>query len=92
MVSISMEEVRSHCRTRDIHYFDMELEIALAASIDYLRSIDVDVDRNPTPPALKQAILIMVTHLFELKQFGIDLKFLPLGVDKLTAPYRKVSL
>lgn len=93
---VTLEEAKAHCRVMpDESDFDSELQIALDASIDHLRSIDVDMDVNPLPPALKQAVLLLVAHFFENKEavaYDRPMHVTPMGVARLIAPYRGLSL
>lgn len=90
---VTLEEAKAHCRLIEDD-FDGELQIAIAASVDHLASIGVDMASDPLPPALKQATLMLVAHFFENKEAVSDasLRMVPLGVDRLIAPYRSVSL
>lgn len=92
---VTLEEAKTHCRIMsDQADFDGEIQIALDASLDHLRSIDVEVDKTPFPPALKQAVLLLVAHFFEHKEAVSEtqLRVTPLGVARLVAPYKGVSL
>ena len=95
---VTLEEAKAHCRVKmspDDSYFDGELQIAIDASIDHLRLIDIEVDADPFPPALKQAVLLLVAHFFENKEavtIGESVNVTPLGVSRLIAPYRRVTL
>lgn len=91
---VTLEEAKAHCRADD-EYFDGEIQIAIDAAMDHLRSIDVDVDADPFPPALKQAVLMLVAHFFSNKEAvttEVSATVTPLGVSRLIAPYRKVTL
>ena len=90
---VTLEEAKAHCRVIEDD-FDGELQIAIDASVDHLRSIDIDVDADPLPPALKQAALMLVAHFFENKEaaHSVQTYVTPLGVSRLIAPYREVSL
>jgi uncharacterized phiE125 gp8 family phage protein len=92
---VTLEEAKAHCRVLpEEPDFDGELQIALEASVDHLSSIGVDMTVSPLPPALKQAVLMLVSHFFENKEAVTDVQMqaIPLGVDRLIAPYRRVSL
>ena len=93
---VTLEEAKAHCRIMPEEIaFDGELQIALDASVDHLRSIDVDMDAVPLPPALKQAVLLLVAHFFANKEavsYDRPMHVTPLGVARLVAPYRGVSL
>jgi hypothetical protein len=93
---VTLEEAKAHCSIMpEEDDFDGELEIALDASVDHLRSIDVDMDATPLPPALKQAVLLLVAHFFENKEavaYDRPMHVTPLGVARLIAPYRRFTL
>lgn len=92
---VTLEEAKNHCRIElETADFDGELQIALDAAVDHLKSLNVDMDAVPFPPALKQAVLMLVAHFFENKEAATPEKiwFTPIGVDRLIAPYRRVSL
>ena len=93
---VTLEDARRHCRIdQSVADFDLELQIALEASVDHLRSIDVNMDADPLPPALAQAVLLLVAHFFSNKEavvYDRPMQVTPLGVARLIAPYRGVSL
>lgn len=93
---ITLEEAKAHCRFAiDDDYFDGELQIAIGAAVDHLKSIDIDMDTNPLPPALKQAVLLLVAHFMANKEAVAQdspMHVTPFGVARLVAPYRKVTL
>lgn len=90
---VTLEEAKAHCRVMEVD-FDGELQIAIAASVDHLNSIGIDMASDPLPPALKQATLMLVAHFFENKEAVSEasMQVMPLGVDRLIAPYRSISL
>lgn len=75
---------------------EVEAQIAkyIQAASGHLASIDVDVSADPLPPALHQAVLMLVGHFYKNRHATSQEKiwFTPLGVDRLIAPYRSVSL
>lgn len=75
---------------------EVEGQIAklIEAASDHLASIDVDVSADPLPPALHQAMLMLVAHFYKHRGATSHDKvwFTPIGVDRLIAPYKKVSL
>ncbi len=93
---VTLEEAKQHCDVDSSEAeFDGQLQIAIDASIDHLRSIDVDVDVSPFPPALKQAVLLLVAHFFDNPYAvtpEVAMSVTPFGVARLIAPYRRVSL
>ncbi|WP_127114016.1 head-tail connector protein [Shimia sediminis] len=93
---VTLEEAKIHCRVMPEQTdFDGEIQIALDAAVDHLKSIDIDMDADPLPPALKQAVLLLVAHFFENKEavaYDRPMYVTPLGVTRLIAPYREVSL
>lgn len=92
---VTLEEAKAHCRIMpEEPDFDGELQIALETSVDHLASIGVDMAMSPLPPALKQAVLMLVSHFFENKEAVAEaqVRAIPFGVDRLIAPYRSVCL
>ena len=93
---ISPEEAKAHCRfATDDDHFDGELQISIDASVGHLKSIDIDMDADPLPPALKQAVLLLVAHFMDNKEAVTrdgPTHVTPFGVARLVAPYRKVTL
>ena len=75
---------------------EVEGQIAkfIQAASDHLASMDVDVSADPLPPALHQAMLMLVAHFYKYRGATSHDKvwFTPIGVDRLIAPYKKVSL
>lgn len=73
--------------------FDEEIQTMIEAAKDHLASIDIDMDVDPLPPALHHAVLLLVGHFFENRGAtnAEQLRFTPIGVDRLIAPYREVT-
>ncbi len=93
---VTLAEAKTHVRIfPEQTHFDSEIELAIAAAKDHLSSIDVDMDVEPLPPALHHATLMLVAHFFMNKEAVVvdgSASVVPLGVSRLIAPYRKVSL
>ena len=88
-----MLDAKAHLR---IDETDEDSVIAglIDAASDHLQSIGVDVSSTPLPPAIAQAILLLVGHYYENREATIDrpMHALPLGVARLIAPYRSIDL
>ena len=92
---VTLEEAKRQVRvTPESTEFDLDLQQCLDAAADHLASIDVDMTVDPLPPALRHAVLMLVGHFFENREAtnAEQIRFTPLGVDRLIAPYRGVSL
>ncbi|MDR2312619.1 MAG: head-tail connector protein [Brucellaceae bacterium] len=66
----------------------------IAAAGDHLRSINVDMSITPMPPAIEQAVLMLIAHFYtnreamsNFQRFELDI-----GVDRLVAPFREHSV
>ncbi len=90
---VTLAEAKQHLRIIETD-FDDEVGSMIDAATDHLSSIDVDMTADPLPPALHHAVLLLVGHFFEYREAtnAEQLRFTPLGVDRLIAPYRSVSL
>jgi uncharacterized phage protein (predicted DNA packaging) len=92
---VTLAEAKDHCRVaQETDDQDDMLNGYVAAAQDHLSSIGVDMTAEPLPPALKHAVLMMVAH-FYLNAEAVTTErvwFTPIGVDRLIAPYRSVSL
>lgn len=73
---------------------DASIEKMIEAAKDHLQSIGVDVSVDPLPPALHHATLMLVAHFYENREAAseADVRTIPIGVSRLTAPYRSVCL
>ncbi|UWR22629.1 head-tail connector protein [Sulfitobacter sp. S190] len=92
---VTLAELRKQVRVEDGEtYFNDDLLQCLEAAIDHLASIDVDMEAEPLPPAVKQATLMLAAHFFAHKEATAEegIRFTPIGVDRLIAPYREVNL
>lgn len=71
-----------------------EGQTMIDAAVDHLSSIGLDMAADPLPPALHRAVLLLVGH-FEQNPSGTSdeqVRFTPIGVDRLIGPYREISL
>lgn len=91
---VTLEEAKQHLRVEGVSDFDARLLLMIDAATDHLQSIDVNMLVTPLPPALHHAVLMLVAHFFEHPEATNDeqLRFTPIGVDRLIAPYKGVSL
>lgn len=90
---VTLEEAKLHVRVIEDD-FDSELLAHIEAAKSHLESIDVDLSADPLPPALHHAILLLVGHFFANREAtsAEQLRFTPIGVDRLIAPFKGVSL
>jgi gp6-like head-tail connector protein len=90
---VTLAEAKDHLR---IESFDQDAMIKsqIDAAVDHLTSIDVDMTGSPLPPALHHAVLMLVGHFFENAEAVSETQtyVTPLGVTRLIAPYRSISL
>lgn len=103
---VTLGDAMTHLRLRAygpseggaVELFDQEIESEvesmIAAAVDHLSSIDVDMSADPLPPALHHAVLLLVGHFYENREATNteQARFTPLGVDRLIAPFRSISL
>jgi len=91
---VTLEEAKAQLRILEAPDWDDMLVKMIEAAVDHLRSIDVDMSADPLPPALHHAVLMLVAHFFENAEAtsAEQLRFTPIGVDRLIAPYKGVSL
>lgn len=63
----------------------------ISAASDHLKSQGVDMNASPLPPAVEQAVLMLVAHFFEHREAMSNFQHyvLDIGVDRLIAPYRE---
>lgn len=89
---VALEEAKDHLRV-DFNTDDWSIQSMIDAAVDHLNSIDVDMAADPLPPALRHAVLLLVGHFYENREATAEqLRFTPIGVDRLVAPYKGVSL
>lgn len=93
MVTLEQLKLQVRVMPEETHS-DGELQISLDAAINHLASIDVDMAGDPLPPAITQAVLMLAAHFFGNKEATTaeQIRSTPLGVDRLIAPYREISL
>ena len=90
---VTLAEAKKHLRV-DFDEDDDAIQKTIEAAVDHLSSIDVDMDADPLPPALHHAVLLLVGHFYLNREATNEeqLRFTPIGVDRLIAPYREMSL
>lgn len=85
---VTLAEAKRHCRVSHDEE-DADIQSMIGAAVDHFRSIDIDMDADPLPPALHHAALMMVAHFFDHREaVGEPMQVTPLGVTRLIAPYR----
>ena len=89
---VTLEEAKAHLHV--LHDDDdATITLMIEAAVDHLRSIDVDVTADPPPPALRQAVLIFVSHLFNdlmaVLEPTAEMRRPPIAFLRLVAPYRR---
>lgn len=90
---VTLEEAKRHLQV-DANDNDIVIYEMVDAAVDHLASIDVDMTTDPLPPALHHAVLLLVGHFYANREAtnAEQIRFTPLGVDRLIAPYRGMSL
>lgn len=92
---VTLVEAKQHLRVESsFTEDDLEIEAIINAATDHLTSIGVEMSADPLPPAIHHAVLLLVGHFFGNKEAtnSEQIRFTPLGVDRLIAPYREVNL
>ncbi len=86
---ITLATAKQFCRV-DHDDDDAVVTAALAAATDHLKSIGVDAETAPVPPAVEQATLMLTAFFYDHRD---DTEATPAGmIDRLCAPYREVHL
>lgn len=89
---VTLAEAKAHSRI-DFDDEDAVVAQAVAAAGDHLKSVGVDIDASPLPPAVKQAWLLLFGHFYENREAtGKDSFPIAFGVDRLIAPYRRLGI
>lgn len=90
---VGLSEAKDHLRV-DHDDDDLLIDRCIQAAVNHLESIDVDMSGEPLPAALHQAILLLVGHFYENRSAtsAEQLRYIPVGVDRLIAPFRGVCL
>lgn len=70
---------------------DSDIERMIAVASDHFKSVGVNVDASPMPPAIEQAVLMIVAHFYANREAMSDFRryALDIGVDRLIAPHRE---
>lgn len=87
---ISLVAAKLYLRV-DFNDDDTDIDRMIAAASDHLKSIGIDVDADPLPPAVEQAVLMLVAHFYENREAITNSQraSLDFGVDRLIAPHRE---
>lgn len=90
---VTLAETKAHLRIISNDQ-DAMIQKQIDSAADHLTSIDVDMSGIPLPPALHHAVLMLVAHFYENAEAVSDTQtyVTPLGVTRLIAPYRRISL
>lgn len=91
MISLADAKANLHI---DTDYDDAVIERLIAAAGDHLKSIGVNMDADPLPPAVVQAQMLLIGHFYghmEATTSGTN-QAIEFGVDCLIAPYREQGL
>ncbi|HCP81269.1 MAG TPA: phage gp6-like head-tail connector protein [Octadecabacter sp.] len=90
---VELAEAKDHLRITSDDQDNM-IQNQIDAAVGHLQSIDVDMTADPLPPALHHAVLMLVAHFFTNAEAVSDVQTFvtPLGVARLIAPYRSISL
>ncbi|MCT8999632.1 head-tail connector protein [Chelativorans intermedius] len=83
---VDLASAKLFCRV-DHDDDDAVITAAIAAATDHLESIGVDTSSSPVPPAVEQAILMLVAFFYDHRD---DTEAKPQGmIDRLVSPYRE---
>lgn len=90
---ISLAAAKAHL----IVDFDCDNELIerlITAAVDHLKSLGVDTNADPLPPAIEQAAMMLVANFYKYREAMSDYEHfsLDIGVDRLIAPYREHSI
>lgn len=89
---ITLTEAKLHLRV-DFDDADFEIQQMIDGAVQHLASIGCDMTANPLPEPLKQAALMLVSHLYDSR--GLveteGPKLSPVFY-RLVAPYREIAL
>lgn len=91
---LTVEDVRGHLRFEHTEE-DVQIGQYLRAAESYLSAIGVDLEADPRPAAIDQAILLIVGEFFDGPRIAEPMqpsKALSSTVDRLIAPFREVTL
>lgn len=89
---VTLAEAKDHLRVSHDSE-DAGVAMMIAAALDHMRSIDVDVTVDPLPPALHHAALMLVAHFYENREaVGEPVQAVPLGFERLVSPYRSWAI
>ena len=92
-MAVPLATVKEHLRLDGDHE-DATLAVYLAAAEGHIASVGVDMGADPLPAPLTAAVLLLTGHLYEHREaamLGVDAFIMPLGVDRLIAPYREAT-
>ncbi|TPW32747.1 head-tail connector protein [Pararhizobium mangrovi] len=92
-MTIDLATAKAHCRI-DFDEDDALVQRLIAAAMDHLSSIGVDMEAVYLPSAVCQAVLMLVAHLYENREAtaSVPVASIAIGVDRLVAPYREVAI
>lgn len=97
MVAVTVEQAKVHCRV-DFDDDDDYLAELIEAAEGHLESIGVDMEADPLPAPIVQAVLLLVAHWYEHREAVVmaagnsSPAVVPFAVDSLTAPFRETCI
>lgn len=84
---ISLAAAKAYIRV-DFDDDDELITRLIAAAGDHLRSMNVDMNANPLPPAIEQAVLMFISQIYQNREaMGDDA-----SIQRLIAPFREHSV
>jgi len=91
---LTLEDAKRHLRV-DHDDDDASITALIEAAEDHFRSIGVDVDAAPLPPAIVHAARLAVAFWYEEREgwsAEAPLPAMPRAADRLLAPHREICL
>lgn len=91
---LTLGEAKDHLRV-DFDDEDVSIRAMIESAFDHMRSIDVQYlgEADELPPALRHAALMLVAHFYTNREaVGEPMQAVPLGFDRLIAPYRSLQV
>lgn len=90
---VSLADAKLYLRV-DFADDDAVIERLVTSASDHLKSQGVDMGASPIPPAIEQAVLMLVSHFYNNSGATIELaqEASNNDIDRLIAPYRECGI